>query len=171
MAVVILGSLLAAHVTAASEQDRSQVSTLAAKVQEVTGDAVELAFVDQGSTGAQAAQDAEVHYMPLAVVKLPGIRSGSENAPRAIASAEAYPAPRAPHPTCPQDLWDQTPPVVRASRETRAGPGQTVPAMRHTGPAQVPQPSRHAARPPSREPRPAPRPSPYKGRLLENQVI
>ena len=61
MAMVILGSLLAAHVTAASEQDRSQVSTLAAKVQEVTGDAVELAFVDQGSTGAQAAQDAEVH--------------------------------------------------------------------------------------------------------------
>jgi transposase len=48
MAVDILGSLLAAHVTAASEQDRSQVNLLAAKVQEVTGDSVVIAFVDQG---------------------------------------------------------------------------------------------------------------------------
>src|SRR5215813_6116424 len=47
IAVDILGHLLALHVTAANEQDRSQVSALAAKVQEVTGDAVEVAFVDQ----------------------------------------------------------------------------------------------------------------------------
>jgi hypothetical protein len=46
MAVDTLGHLLALHVTAANEQDRSQVSALAAKVQEVTGDAVEVAFVD-----------------------------------------------------------------------------------------------------------------------------
>jgi transposase len=39
MAVDTLGHLLALHVTAANEQDRSQVSTLAAQVQEVTGDA------------------------------------------------------------------------------------------------------------------------------------
>ena len=76
MAVDILGYLLAAHVTAASEQDRSQVSALAAKVQEVTGDAVELAFVDQGYTGAQAAQDAAVHHMQLEVVKLPEAKKG-----------------------------------------------------------------------------------------------
>jgi transposase len=55
MAVDILGHLLAAHVTAAHEQDRSQVSTLAETVQEVTRDAVAIAFVDQGYTGAQAA--------------------------------------------------------------------------------------------------------------------
>ena len=48
MAVAILGHLLAAHVTAANEQDRSQVSRLAEKVQEVTGDSVKIAFVDQG---------------------------------------------------------------------------------------------------------------------------
>src|SRR5215471_10780950 len=59
-AVDTLGYLWAAHVTAASEQDRTQVSALAAKVQEVTGDAVAIAFVDQGYTGAQAAQDAQV---------------------------------------------------------------------------------------------------------------
>lgn len=52
MAVDTLGPLLAAHVTAANEQERSQVSTLAAKGQEVTRDAVELALVDQGYTGA-----------------------------------------------------------------------------------------------------------------------
>lgn len=46
MAVDTLGHLLALHVTAANEQDCSQVSALAAKVQEVTGDAVEVAFVD-----------------------------------------------------------------------------------------------------------------------------
>jgi len=46
MAVDILGSLLAAHVTAANEPDRSQVRALAAKVHGVTRDAVALAFVD-----------------------------------------------------------------------------------------------------------------------------
>jgi transposase len=71
MAVDTLGHLLALHVTAANEQDRSQVTTLAEKVQEVTGDAVDLAYVDQGYTGAQAAQDAQAHHMPLEVVKLP----------------------------------------------------------------------------------------------------
>src|SRR5262252_1323433 len=75
-AVDILGSLLAAHVTAASEQDRSQVSLLAAKVQEVTGDSVVIAFVDQGYTGAQAAQDADAHHMHLEVVKLPEAKKG-----------------------------------------------------------------------------------------------
>jgi transposase len=76
MAVDILGHLLAAHVTVANEQDRSQVSALAAKVQEVTGDAVEIAFVDQGYTGAHAAQDAAAHHMPLEVVKLPEAKKG-----------------------------------------------------------------------------------------------
>jgi transposase len=76
MAVDILGYLLAAHVTAASEQDRSQVSLLTEKVQEVTGDSVVIAFVDQGYTGAQAAQDAEAHHMHLEVVKLPEAKKG-----------------------------------------------------------------------------------------------
>ena len=76
MAVDTLGHLLALHVTAANEQDRSQVTTLAAKVQEVTGDSVELAYVDQGYTGAQAAQAAEAHHMQLAVVKLPEAKQG-----------------------------------------------------------------------------------------------
>jgi transposase len=44
---------------------------LAATAQEVTGDAVEVAFVDQGYTGAQAAEDAQAQHMRLEVVKLP----------------------------------------------------------------------------------------------------
>jgi transposase len=75
-AVDTLGHLLALHVTAANAQDRSQVHTLAEKVQEVTGDAVELAYVDQGYTGAQAAQAAEAHHKQLAVVKLPEAQQG-----------------------------------------------------------------------------------------------
>jgi transposase len=76
MAVDMLGHLLAAHVTAAHEQDRSQVSPLAEKVQEGTGDSVVIAFVDPGYTGAQAAQDAEAHHMRLEVVKLPEAKKG-----------------------------------------------------------------------------------------------
>ena len=51
----------------ANEQDRSQVSALAATVQEVTGDAVAIALADRGYTGAQATQDAEVHHIHLEV--------------------------------------------------------------------------------------------------------
>ena len=35
----------------------------------MTGDAVEIAYVDQGDTGAQAAQDAAAHHRDLVVVK------------------------------------------------------------------------------------------------------
>jgi transposase len=71
-----LGHLLALLVTAANEQDRSPVHTLAENVQEVTGDAVELAYDNQGYTGAQAAQAAEAHHMQLEVVKLPEAKTG-----------------------------------------------------------------------------------------------
>jgi transposase len=82
MAVDTLGHLLALHVTAASEQDRSHVTLLAAKVQEVTGDAVEVAFVDQGYTGSQAAQDAHAQHMRLEVVKRPEAKKGFVLLPR-----------------------------------------------------------------------------------------
>jgi len=76
LAVDTLGHLLAVHITAANEQDRSQVGTLAHQVQEVTGDAVELAYVDQGYTGEAAAQAAQAHHMQLEVVKLPEAKKG-----------------------------------------------------------------------------------------------
>src|SRR6202166_3922121 len=56
VAVDTLGQLLALVVTPANEQDRAQVAQLAQQVQTVTGETVEVAFVDQGYTGGQPAQ-------------------------------------------------------------------------------------------------------------------
>ena len=50
-AVDTLGHLLALQVTPASAQDREQVEALARRVQEVTGEAVAIGFVDQGYEG------------------------------------------------------------------------------------------------------------------------
>src|SRR5437763_7889215 len=82
IAVDTLGNLLALHVTPANEQDRAQVGQLAQAVQEVTGETVEVAFVDQGYTGETAAQDAETHGMRLEVVKLPEAKKGFVLLPR-----------------------------------------------------------------------------------------
>jgi len=71
IAVDPLGHPLALHSTAANEQDRAQVAELAEQVQEVTGDSIEVAFVDQGYTGDQPAQQAAVHGLHLEVVRLP----------------------------------------------------------------------------------------------------
>jgi transposase len=59
-AVDTLGHLLALHVTAADQQDRAQVERLAAEVQRITEENVELAYVDQGYTGEAAAEAAVI---------------------------------------------------------------------------------------------------------------
>jgi transposase len=82
MAVDTLGHLLALHVTAADEQDRQQVATLAEQVQAATGESVELAFVDQGYTGERPADDARRHGIELSVVKLPEAKRGFVLLPR-----------------------------------------------------------------------------------------
>ena len=82
LAVDTLGHLLALHVTPANEQDRAQVATLAAQVQNVTGDSVEVAFVDQGYTGDDPAQAAAEHGLQLEVVKLPEAKRGFVLLPR-----------------------------------------------------------------------------------------
>ena len=68
-AVDTLGHLLALHVTPANEQDRAHVGALAAAVQAVTGQHVELGYVDQGYTGDDPAQAAAAHGIRLEVVK------------------------------------------------------------------------------------------------------
>jgi transposase len=82
MAVDTLGQLLAAIVTPANEQERAQVDELAAQVQDVTGDSVEIAFADEGYTGEQATADAQQHGIRLAVVKLPTAKHGFILLPR-----------------------------------------------------------------------------------------
>jgi transposase len=82
LAVDTLGQLLAVTVTPANEQERAQVAELAAKVQEASGDCVEVAFVDQGYTGDEAAAAAEQHGIRLEVVKLPTAKRGFVLLPR-----------------------------------------------------------------------------------------
>lgn len=82
MAVDTLGHLLALHVTPANENNRAAVSTLAEAVQDATGEAVELAYVDQGYTGEQAEAAASQHGIRLEVVKLPEAKRGFVLLPR-----------------------------------------------------------------------------------------
>lgn len=69
IAVDTLGCLLALKVTAANEQDRAQVADLAQQLRAVSKENVEMAFVDQGYTGADAAEAAAQHGIRLQVVK------------------------------------------------------------------------------------------------------
>jgi transposase len=82
LAVDTLGQLLALLVTPANQQDRAQVAELAEQVQQATGEAVEVAFVDQGYTGDQAATDAAAQGIRLEVVKLPSAKRGFVLLPR-----------------------------------------------------------------------------------------
>jgi transposase len=81
-AVDTLGNLLALHATAANEQERAQVAKLAKQVQDVTGEHVEIAFVDQGYTGENAAQQAATHNIKLEVVKHTEAKRGFVLLPR-----------------------------------------------------------------------------------------
>jgi len=89
-AVDTLGNLLALKVTSANEQERAQVAELAAKVQEVTGRTVQVAFVDQGYTGAEAAQQAQDHGIRLEVVKHTEAKKGFVLLPRRWVIERSY---------------------------------------------------------------------------------
>ena len=58
------------------------VAALAEQMQAVTDQSVELAFVDQGYTGTQAAEDAAAHGIQLEVVKLADAKRGFVLLPR-----------------------------------------------------------------------------------------
>src|ERR1700729_430871 len=81
-AVDTLGHLLALHVTAADQQDRAQVEQLAAEVQRITEENIELAYVDQGYTGEAAVQAANQHGIQLEVVKHAQAKRGFVLLPR-----------------------------------------------------------------------------------------
>ena len=82
IAVDTLGHLLVLKVTAANEQERAQVAELAARLQEVTGGTVEIAFVDQGYTGEAAADQAKASGIRLEVVKHTEAKKGFVLLPR-----------------------------------------------------------------------------------------
>jgi transposase len=81
-AVDTLGDLLVLHVTPANASDREQVEVLAAEVQQVTGQTVEVGFADQGYTGTQPAADAAAHGIRLEVIKLEKATNGFVLLPR-----------------------------------------------------------------------------------------
>jgi transposase len=82
IAVDTLGHLLALTVTPADQGDREQVAALAQEVQKVTSNTVELAYVDQGYTGPNAAEAAQTHGIRLEVVKHPMAKRGFVLLPR-----------------------------------------------------------------------------------------
>jgi transposase len=75
-AVDTLGHLLALHMTPADAQDRAQVDHQSAAVQEVTGEAVEVAYVDQGYSSQEAVDAAQAYGIRLEVVKLAEAKHG-----------------------------------------------------------------------------------------------
>ena len=81
-AVDTLGHLLALKVTPANAQERAQVGDLIKDVQEVTGENVEVAFVDQGYTGEEPAKQAAKQGVRLMVVKLEEAKKGFVLLPR-----------------------------------------------------------------------------------------
>ena len=69
VAVDTLGHLLSLVVTPANEQERAQVAELCQSVQEVTGQSIKVAYVDQGYTGESAKEAAQEEGIVLEVVK------------------------------------------------------------------------------------------------------
>jgi transposase len=73
---------LALQITAANEQERAQVAELTKRVQEVNGGAVEVAYVNQGFTGDDAAKQAEQEGINLIAVKHHQVKRGFVLFPR-----------------------------------------------------------------------------------------
>jgi hypothetical protein len=71
LAVDTLGQLSAILPTSANEQDRAQVAESPQRNQEVTGNPVEVAFVDQGYSGPKPAAVAERRGIRQEVAQLP----------------------------------------------------------------------------------------------------
>lgn len=81
-AVDTLGHLLAARSTPANAQERAPLEALVEEVQAITGNTVEVAYVDQGYTGEEPAQAAAEVGIELIVVSLPQAKRGFVLLPR-----------------------------------------------------------------------------------------
>lgn len=89
-AVDTLGPLVALTVTAATEDERTQVAGLTDAVQEVTGQHVAIASVDEGSNGDTAAQAAAQHGSEWVVVKRPEAKRGCVLVPKRWVIARSF---------------------------------------------------------------------------------
>jgi transposase len=66
-----MGTLPALSVTPANKAERHEISALAQRVQEVTGESVEVLYADAAYTGEETAAAAQKHGMRLVVVQRP----------------------------------------------------------------------------------------------------
>jgi transposase len=82
IAVDTLGNLLALRVTPANADERVEVGPLTRTVQAVSDNNVDVAFVDQGYDGPNAAEAAAANDVELIVVKLPKAKKGFVLLPR-----------------------------------------------------------------------------------------
>ena len=82
LAVDTFGHPLALHVTPANADERAEIGRLTEAVQIATGNSVEVAFVDQGYNGPNAASAAEANGIELVVVKTPEAKKGFVLLPR-----------------------------------------------------------------------------------------
>ncbi|WP_437206612.1 IS5 family transposase [Planctomicrobium sp. SH664] len=91
IAIDTLGHLLAVKVTPANEQERAQVAALCEAVPAVTGETVEVAYVDQGDTGETAEDAAAEQGIQLRVVKHARARRGFVLLPRRWVVERTFP--------------------------------------------------------------------------------
>jgi len=82
IAVDTLGHLLSVVITPANEQERAQVGELCQRVQEITGQTVEVGFGDQGYTGEDPEYEAAVHDIDLQAITKPEGQTGFVLLPR-----------------------------------------------------------------------------------------
>lgn len=82
IAVDTLGHLMALKVSPAHEGDCAQVVALTEEVRHVSGNTVNLAYVDQGYIGPNAAEAVQQHGILLQVVKHPMAKRGFVLLPR-----------------------------------------------------------------------------------------
>ena len=95
VAVDTLGHLLAAVITPSNEADRGQVDALCQRVQQVTGQKVQVAYVDQDYTGEDAAyaaavHDIDVHDIDVQVITKPAGKTGFVLLPRRLVVESSF---------------------------------------------------------------------------------
>lgn len=81
------------------------MQAMAERVQPVTGESVQIAFVEQGCTGAAPVQAAAEHGIQLNVVKLPEVKRSFVRLPRCFSILRMVASTNGSSATRPTRLW------------------------------------------------------------------
>jgi transposase len=85
-----LGLPITLEITPANKDDRSQIATIAERVQLKTGDHVEVLMADQGYNGEEAMNEAEFWGMTLELTKVPKVKNEFVPVPKRWAVERTY---------------------------------------------------------------------------------